>query len=121
VKLESGWVGAGGNKLSRTQVIVNSDWAQAMMAHVWSGIIFEREPYRLGIAPVSGLLDLRVHLSHGGHGLNAQRWRGAHDAMSFPDMDHEPGDEVPDVIPLFHMCTAVEDVRAPKLFGHLGN
>jgi hypothetical protein len=41
--------------------------------------------------------------------------------MSFPNMDHEPGDEFPDVIPLFHMGTAFEDVRAPQLLGHLGN
>lgn len=54
VKLEAGWTGAGGNKLSRAQTIVNEDWAQAMMAHVWSGIISKGEPYRLGIAPASG-------------------------------------------------------------------
>jgi hypothetical protein len=53
VKLQPGWIGAGGNKLSRVQVLVNTDWAQAMMAHVWSGIISEGEPYRLGITPAT--------------------------------------------------------------------
>jgi hypothetical protein len=54
VRLEAGWTGAGGNKLSRAQTIVTGDWAQAVMAHVWSGIISGQEPYRLGIAPASG-------------------------------------------------------------------
>ena len=54
VKLQMGWIGGGGNKLSRAQAIVNRGWAQAMMAHVWSGIISDGEPYRLGILPASG-------------------------------------------------------------------
>jgi hypothetical protein len=54
VKLQAGWIGAGGNKLSRAQAILNRDWAQAMMAHVWSGIISEQRPYQLGIVPASG-------------------------------------------------------------------
>ena len=54
VKLQAGWIGAGGNKLSRAQVLVDSTWAQAMMAHVWSGVMGDGEPYRLGIAPASG-------------------------------------------------------------------
>jgi len=80
-------------------------------------------PRWLGVAPCapSRSLDLRVHLSHCGHGLNAQRRRGDEDAVSFPDMNHEPGDDVPDVMAMFHMGTAVEDVCASQLFGHLGN
>jgi hypothetical protein len=54
VKLEIDWIGAGGNKLSRAQSIVNRDWSQAMMAHVWSGIISDEHPYQLGIVPASG-------------------------------------------------------------------
>jgi hypothetical protein len=54
VKFQDGWIGAGGNKLSRAQALVSREFAQAMMAHVWSGIISEGEPYRLGITPASG-------------------------------------------------------------------
>ena len=53
LKLEVGWIGAGGNKVSRAQVLVNTNWSQAMMAHVWSGIVGEGEPYRLGITPAT--------------------------------------------------------------------
>jgi hypothetical protein len=53
LKLEVGWVGGGGNKVSRAQVLVNTNWSQAMMAHVWSGIVGEGEPYRLGITPAT--------------------------------------------------------------------
>lgn len=34
---QAGWEGGGGNKLSRATSFVTSDWAQAMIAHVWSG------------------------------------------------------------------------------------
>jgi Bacterial Ig-like domain (group 2) len=54
VKLQIGWIGGGGNKLSRAQVLVNRDWSQAMMAHVWSGIMSEQHPYELGINAASG-------------------------------------------------------------------
>ena len=54
IKFEVGWIGAGGNKMSRAQVLVNRNWAQAMTGPVWSGIMSEGEPYRLGIAPSSG-------------------------------------------------------------------
>jgi Bacterial Ig-like domain (group 2) len=54
IKFQAGWVGAGGNKMSRAQVLVNNNWAQAMMAHVWSGVITEGQPYRLGLTPASG-------------------------------------------------------------------
>ena len=53
VKWQVGWTGGGGNKLSRAQAIVNTSWAQAMMAHVWSGIMSEGQPYHLGIVPAS--------------------------------------------------------------------
>jgi len=52
-KWHIGWMGGGGNKLSRAQVIVNANWAQAAMAHVWSGILQEGHAYQLGIAPAS--------------------------------------------------------------------
>ena len=54
IKFEIGWVGAGGNKMSRAQVLVNTNWAQAATAPVSSGIISQGQPYRLGIAASSG-------------------------------------------------------------------
>jgi hypothetical protein len=53
VKYQIGWIGGGGNKLSRAQVLVNTNWAQAAMAHVWSGGLSGGEPYRLGIVPAT--------------------------------------------------------------------
>lgn len=52
IKHAPGWTGGGGYKLSRAQSLVTRNWAQAMMAHVWSP-----EPPdidRLSIAPASG-------------------------------------------------------------------
>lgn len=38
LKNQAGWVGGGGNKLTRATVFASStSWAQAMIAHVWSG------------------------------------------------------------------------------------
>ena len=38
LRLQPGWVGGGGDKLSRAFVFASPDsWAQAMIAHVWSG------------------------------------------------------------------------------------
>jgi hypothetical protein len=37
VRNQAGWQGGGGDKLSRAQSIANSNWAQAMVAPVWSG------------------------------------------------------------------------------------
>jgi len=53
IKLQLGWVGGGGNKLSRAQTIANKDWAQGMMAHVWSGVIPDKEADHLGIVPAT--------------------------------------------------------------------
>jgi hypothetical protein len=52
VKHEAGWVGGGGDKLSRATVFVSGNWAQAMIAHVWSGSP-PNEAY-LVIDPASG-------------------------------------------------------------------
>jgi len=37
VRNEPGWIGGGGDKLSRAMVFAAPSWAQAMIAHVWSG------------------------------------------------------------------------------------
>ena len=37
VRYGPGWIGGGGNKMSRAQSLVTRDFAQAMIAHLWSG------------------------------------------------------------------------------------
>lgn len=37
LRMPPGWVGGGGHKLSRAFVFAAPNWAQAMIAHVWSG------------------------------------------------------------------------------------
>ena len=37
VKSQANWTGGGPAKLSRTLCLANSNWAKAMMAHLWSG------------------------------------------------------------------------------------
>ena len=37
VRNESGWTGGGADKLSRATILAADNWAQAMIAHVWSG------------------------------------------------------------------------------------
>jgi hypothetical protein len=54
VKFQAGWIGGGGNKLSRAQGLVTPGWAQGMMAHVWSGSAMDDHPYELALSPASG-------------------------------------------------------------------
>ncbi len=49
LKRQEGWKGGGGDKLSRATVMVNSNWAQGAMAHLWS-----HENY-LVMDPASGI------------------------------------------------------------------
>ena len=51
VRNEPAWVGGGGRKLSRATVLATSNWAQAMIAHVWSGTT---DPTVLTLDPASG-------------------------------------------------------------------
>jgi uncharacterized protein YjdB len=46
---QPGWVGGGGDKLSRAMVFANSNWAQAMIAPIWSGIGAQQN--QLGVDP----------------------------------------------------------------------
>ncbi len=54
IKYAQGWIGGGGAKVSRAQSIVTRQFAQAMMAHVWSGSSPDEHPNELGLAPASG-------------------------------------------------------------------
>ena len=49
---QPGWVGGGGDKLTRMMVLATGSWAQAMMAHVWSGGKADRN--YLVLDPASG-------------------------------------------------------------------
>lgn len=37
VRLQPGWTGGGGDKLTRATSLVNANWAQGFIAHLWSG------------------------------------------------------------------------------------
>lgn len=50
VKSQQGWTGGGPAKLSRAMCLANSNWAQGMMAHIWSG-----PNNNLGMDPASGI------------------------------------------------------------------
>lgn len=54
VKHQYGWTGGGPAKLSRATSIVSSNWAQAMIAHVWSS------GEALTLDPATGVRDDRV-------------------------------------------------------------
>ena len=54
LKHPAGWTGGGGDKLSRATSLVSSNWAQAMIAHVWSGRAPSSSPSHLYIDPASG-------------------------------------------------------------------
>ncbi|MCC6752469.1 MAG: T9SS type A sorting domain-containing protein [Saprospiraceae bacterium] len=52
VRSQDGWVGGGPAKLSRAMCLANSNWAQGMMAHLWSG--GANDEY-LGMDPATGI------------------------------------------------------------------
>lgn len=52
VRSQKGWTGGGPAKLSRALCFANSNWAQGMMAHVWSG---GPNNLYLGIDPATGI------------------------------------------------------------------
>ena len=67
---QPGWTGGGGNKLSRAFVFASAtSWAQAMIAHVWSGSASNAD--RLVIDPARGT-------DEAGHLLTTQYNDGAH-------------------------------------------
>ena len=53
VKYQSGWIGGGGYKMSRVQILANSSWGQAMVAPVWGGDTPQTQNYLL-IDPTRG-------------------------------------------------------------------
>jgi hypothetical protein len=56
VRYEAGWIGGGGNKMSRAQSLATPQFAQAMIAHVWSGSSPEQPTINyIGLDPASGI------------------------------------------------------------------
>lgn len=58
VRTQPGWQGGGGNKLSRATAFATSNWAQGMIAHLWS----DGPSGRLTMDPASGI-DLNGNLA----------------------------------------------------------
>jgi hypothetical protein len=52
VRLQPGWRGGGADKLSRAIGFASRDWAEAMIAHVWSGK--DKDAAYLALDPASG-------------------------------------------------------------------
>ena len=76
VRTQEGWVGDGGDKLSRALILATSDWAPAMIAPVWSGYHVP-ESRHLAIDPTSGTDEAGV-LKTTRYGDHANmRWLGA--------------------------------------------
>lgn len=53
VRLQPGWQGGGGDKLTRATAMVNADWAQGAIGHLWSGN--KSNTHYLVLDPASGI------------------------------------------------------------------
>src|SRR5438128_2287212 len=70
-----GWVGGGGDKLTRAMSFASSTtWAQAMIAHVWSGSV--RDQDYLVLDPASGTDTLGTVLTNSYNDFSHLRWLG---------------------------------------------
>jgi hypothetical protein len=54
LRLQPGWRGGGGDKLSRVMSLASTSWAEAMIAHVWSGTSPGPDQEYLALDPASG-------------------------------------------------------------------
>lgn len=76
VKFQSGWVGGGADKLSRAFIFSSpSSWAQAMIAHVWSGQGGSNVNY-LSLDPASGTDEGGTVRTTGYNDWGNMRWLG---------------------------------------------
>lgn len=71
VKSQAGWTGGGPAKLSRAMCLANSNWAQGMMAHIWSG-----NNNNLGMDPATGIGIDGTLKSTKYNDFNNLRWLG---------------------------------------------
>ncbi|TVP98261.1 MAG: hypothetical protein EA381_12815 [Planctomycetaceae bacterium] len=77
IKHQAGWTGGGPAKLSRATSMVSPNWAQAMIAHVWSS------GEALTLDPASGVRDGRIVTTRYNDFANL-RWLGNRPASNFP-------------------------------------
>ncbi len=89
VRYAPGWIGGGGNKLTRAVSIVKPDLSEAAFAHVWSGRDGTPGANQLYIDPASGT-DAAGHvLDVGYNDFPHMRWLGARgSAIRLFDADH---------------------------------
>jgi hypothetical protein len=73
---QDGWIGGGGDKLTRATVFSGSNWSQAMAAHVLSGGQSTNNTHLL-IDPASGTDALGAVLTTGYNDFAHLRWLGA--------------------------------------------
>ena len=73
IRRQAGWQGGGGAKLSRATTMVNNNWAQGMIAHIWSA--GENSDY-LGMDPASGISRSGKLVSTKYNDFNNLRWLG---------------------------------------------
>jgi hypothetical protein len=76
LRLEPGWTGGGGNKLTRAIGFASeTSWAESMIAHVWSGVK-EKADY-LVIDPASGTDAIGILRTTTYNDFDRLRWLGA--------------------------------------------
>ena len=75
VRNQQGWTGGGGDKLTRATIFAQSNWSQAMVAHVWSGSS-PNENY-LVLDPASGTSASGTLMTSGYNDASNFRWLGS--------------------------------------------
>jgi hypothetical protein len=86
LKHQAGWVGGGGDKLSRVMIFASpTSWAEAMIAHVWSS---SKSPNYLVLDPASGTDDAGALVTTAYNDFPNLRWLGA-ETGSTPLFDAE--------------------------------
>ena len=73
VRTQPGWQGGGADKLSRAMTLANSNWAQGMIAHIWSS--GPGNAY-LGMDPASGISPSGELVSTQYNDFSHLRWLG---------------------------------------------
>jgi hypothetical protein len=82
VRVPADWVGNGADKLSRAMILASPDWAQAMIAHVWSGPDPGPKSTFLVLDPASGTDQSGVLRSTKYNDAENLRWLGQRYASS---------------------------------------
>jgi hypothetical protein len=77
VRYAPGWIGGGGNKLTRAVSMAKSDLSEAAFAHVWSGQDGTSGANQLYIDPASGTDTIGNVLTAGYNDFAHMRWLGA--------------------------------------------